>query len=88
MTPYELEFLIHAHSKPSPWPNSDTELFQNVVHCFEAEGVIMANPERPVGWQLTKLGEAWLEVILHVPKPKPCFVDYKGRVVADICPSL
>ena len=84
MTPYELKFLIHLHTTPAKWSNDDTELYRNVVNCFEAEGVIEVNGDKEAGWQLTKLGEAWLEVILHVPKPKPCFVDYAGKVLPVI----
>ena len=84
MTPYELKFLIHLRTTPEKWPNDDTDLYKNVVNCFEVEGVIETDGEKGSGWKLTDLGEAWLEVILHVPKPKRCFVDYKGRVVAGI----
>ena len=83
MTPYELKFLMHLHTTPEKWPNSDTQLYQNVVNCFAAEGVIEVGDNKN-GWSLTKLGEAWLEVILHVPKPKPCFVDYSGKIVPVI----
>jgi hypothetical protein len=84
MTPYELSFLIHIRTSPSRFPLAGTELYENVVFCFEETGVIEKAEDTESGWQLTKLGVAWLEVILHVPMPKTCFVDYAGNVVAGV----
>ena len=82
MTPYELKFLLHLRTVPTSWPLKNTEHYKSVVNNLEAEGVIRANAGVDTGWELTPLGDAWLEVILHVPKPKPCFVDYSGKVVS------
>ena len=78
MTPYELRFLLHLRTTPDPWPYDDTELYRQVVNGFKAEGVIESNV---TGWKLTKLGEAWVKVLLNVPKPKLCFIDYAGHIV-------
>lgn len=81
MTPYELSFLLHIHTSPAPFPLAGTELYGLVTDNFCQEGIIEKNNDVESGWSLTPLGEAFIQVILHVPKPKPCFVDYAGKLV-------
>ena len=82
MTPYELQFLLHLRtSLDTPWPNDDTKIYIDMITRLEADGVIEVDSYAVTKRKLTKLGEAWVEVILNVPKPTPCFIDYAGKVV-------
>ena len=86
MTPYELTLLIHFRTTPERFPQSETDLYINTTERFEREDLIEVSSEtdNQHGYELTKLGVAWLAVILNTPKPKLVYVDYKGDQVSAL----
>ena len=89
--PFELNFLMHIKTSAAEFLCSGTELYALMTDCFLEEGIIVKESNRKEvesGFELTDLGaregKAWTEVILHVPKPKLCFVDYSGRIVSAL----
>lgn len=78
LTPLHLKLLIHCYCNPeefSPW--SDTA--QEFLNDFVVQGVA----RRLDGniFELTKLGEAWLNAIRSVPVPRIAYLDAQGREI-------
>ncbi len=81
MTPYELSFLMHIHTTPTPFPYDGTEIYDRMVNDFLCDKIIDNHVVDGCRYKLTLLGRAWLTSILQTPKPTQAFIDYKGDVI-------
>jgi hypothetical protein len=89
--PAAIEFLLHCHSSPEPWPRMDAPVYLDLVPRLLEAGVIELDKRGHPSvlrssYQTTPLGKAWVEALCRVPMPRAVFVDERGEILGNASP--
>ena len=81
-SPLHLELLLHAYTKPVPWPDATPLTMEYQEHLFAAGLVRFSN--EGTYYECTDKGRAHCKQLLELPLPTQEWVSATGKVMKKL----